>query len=74
MEIVKCLEESCLFINSVNKTIENEAKEQEGGFSGMLLDILGDSLLINMFAAKVRINRQAVIRSGKGKIRAGQGF
>ena len=47
MEIVKCLEESCLFINSVNKTIENEAKEQEGGFSGMLLDILGDGLLIN---------------------------
>ena len=32
IKIVKSFEESDLFIKSVNKTIENEAKEQKSGF------------------------------------------
>ena len=36
--IVKSLEESNLFMKGVCKTIESEAKEQKGGFLGMLLD------------------------------------
>ena len=36
----------------VTKTIENETKEQKGGFLGMLLATLGPSLLGNMLAGK----------------------
>ena len=43
MKIVKSLEESGLLIKSVSETIKNEAKEQKGGFLGMLLGTLGAS-------------------------------
>ena len=36
MEIVQYLEESGLLIRGVSETIQNEAKEQKGGFLGML--------------------------------------
>ena len=36
MEIVQSLEESGLLIRGVSETIQNEAKEQKGGFLGML--------------------------------------
>ena len=36
MEIVQSLEESGLLIRDVSETIQNEAKEQKGGFLGML--------------------------------------
>ena len=38
---------SCLLIKSVNQTIENERKEQKGGFLGMKLGTLSASLLGN---------------------------
>ena len=47
-KIVKSLEESGLLIKGVNKAIKNEAKEQKGGFLGMLLGTLGASLLGNL--------------------------
>ena len=37
MKIIKSLEEAGLLIKGVSETIENEAKEQKGGFLGMLL-------------------------------------
>ena len=37
MTIIKPLEESGLLIKGVSETIKNEAKEQKGGFFGMLL-------------------------------------
>ena len=40
MKIVKYLEESGLLIKGVIESIKNEAKEQKGGFLGMLLGIL----------------------------------
>ena len=40
MKTVKYLEESGLIINDICKTIKNKAKEQKGGFFGMLLGIL----------------------------------
>ena len=55
-------------MKGVNKTIENEAKEQKGGFLGMLLDALGASLLRSMLAGK------GVILAGEVAIRAGQDF
>ena len=39
-----------LLIKGVTQTIENETKEQRGGFLGMLLGTLGTRLLGNMLA------------------------
>ena len=36
MKIVKSSQESVLLLKGVSETIENEAKEQKGGFLGML--------------------------------------
>ena len=66
MKITKSLEESGLLIKSVSETIKNEAKEQKGGFLGMLLGILGASLLINLLTGK------GTIRAGESTIRIGQ--
>ena len=49
MKIVKSLEESDLLIKVVSETTKNEVKEQKGGFLGILLDTLGDSLLGNLY-------------------------
>ena len=48
MKIVKFFEESGLSIKDVTEIIKNEAKEQKGRFLGMLLGILGASLLENL--------------------------
>ena len=52
MNIVKTLEDSGILLKDITKTIENETKEQKGRFLGMLLSILGGSLLGNMLAGK----------------------
>ena len=52
MKIVKSLEKSSLLIKGVSKTIKSEAKEQKGGFIGMLLGTLGASLLGNLLTDK----------------------
>ena len=66
MKIVKYLEESGLLIKGISKTIKDEAKEQKGGFLGMLLGTLGASLLWNLLTGK------GTIRVGEGTIRAGE--
>ena len=45
MKIVKSLKELRLLLKGISETIQNEAKEQIGGFLSMLLRILGASLL-----------------------------
>ena len=45
-----------LLIKGVCKTIENEAKEHEGGFLGILLGTLGAILLENLLTGK-RVKR-----------------
>ena len=67
MKIDKSLKESSLFIKGVSKTIKNDAKEQKGGFLGMLLGKLGVSLLGNLLTGK------GTIRAGDSRIRAGEG-
>ena len=52
MKIVKSLGESGLLMKGANKTIENRAKEQKGGFTGMLLGTLGVSVLGNLLTSK----------------------
>ena len=45
LKIVKSLENSGVLLKGVSETIQNEAKEQRGGFLSMLLGTLGASLL-----------------------------
>ena len=48
MKIIEALENSGILLKGVSKTIENENKEQRGGFLTMLLATLGASLLSNL--------------------------
>ena len=48
MKIVKSIEDSSLLLKGVSETIQNEAKEQKGGFLSILLDKLVSRLLGNM--------------------------
>ena len=47
-KIVQALEDSNILLKGVTETVKNEAKEQRGGFLGMLLGPLGASLLGNL--------------------------
>ena len=67
IRIFKSLEDSGLLLKGVSETIQNEAKEQKGGFLSMLLGTLGASLLGNILAGK------GINRAGEGVIRAGYG-
>ena len=67
IKIVKSLEDSGLLFKGVSETIQNEAKEQKGGFLSMLLGTLGASLLGNILAG------QGINKFGEGVIRAGYG-
>ena len=67
IKIVKFLEDSGLLLKGVSETIQNEAKEQKGGFLSMLLGTLGASLLGNILAGK------GMNRAGEGFLGAGQG-
>ena len=61
IKIVKSLEDSGLLLKGVTETVQNEVKEQKGGFLSMLLGTLGASLLGNLFTGK------GIYRAGKGK-------
>ena len=65
IKIVKSLEDSGLLLKGVTETVQNEVKEQKGGFLSMLLGTLGASLLGNILAGK------GMNRAGEGFIRAG---
>ena len=67
MKIIDALENSGILLKGVSKTIENETKEQRGGFLSMLLGILGASLLGNLLTGK------GIMRAGDGIVRAGKG-
>ena len=43
IKIVKSLEDSGLLLKGVSETVQNDAKEQKGGFLSMLLGTLGAS-------------------------------
>ena len=71
LKIVKSLEDSGLLLKGVSKTIQNEAKEQKGGFLSMLLGTLDASLLGDLLRKNFSV--KGVIRGGEGVIRAGEG-
>ena len=70
LEIVKSLEDSGVLLKGVSETIQNEAKEQRGGFLKMLLGTLGASLLGDILSKG--LSGKGVIRAGEGTIRAGE--
>ena len=65
IKIVKSLEDSGLLLKGVTETVQNEVKEQKGGF--LLLGTLGASLLGNLVTGK------GIYRAGEGIVRAGYG-
>ena len=69
LKIVKSLEDSGVLLKGVSGTIQNEAKEQRGGFLSMLLGTLGASLLGDVVSKG--LSGRGVIRAGEGTIRAG---
>ena len=84
IKIIKSLEEPGLLIKDVSEKIENKAKEQKGGFFGMLLGTLGASLLGNLLTGKEVIWTSQGRKGsetlatwanipGRGTIRAGEG-
>ena len=76
LKIVKYLEDSGLLLKGVSETIQNEAKEQIGGFFSMFVGTLGASLLGNMLTGKgfirVKFGSEG-FKKEKGIIRAGYG-
>ena len=63
-KIVKSLEVSGLLIKGISETIKNEAKQQKGGFLGMLLGTLGANLL------RSALTGRGVTRACESTIRA----
>ena len=50
-----CSKDSGLLLKGVSETIQDEAKEQKGGFFGTLIGALCTSLLGNLLAGEGRI-------------------
>ena len=78
MKIIEALENSGILLKGVSKTIENETKEQRGGFLSMLPGTLGASLLGNLLTGGKGIMRAgegsvASRAKGEGIVRAGEG-
>ena len=65
--------ESNILLKGVTKTIENETKEQKGGFLSMLLRTIGASLLGNLLTGKGIIRAGSGNNKGKRILRAGSG-
>ena len=74
IKIVKFLEDSGLLLEGVTETVQNEVKEQKGGFLSMVLGTLGASLLGNLLTGQ-GVNRArkdlGINRAGEGIVRAG---
>ena len=77
IKIVKSLEDSGLLLNGVTETVQNEVKEQKGGFiPSMLLCTLSASLLGNFLTGKGIYGAgkgKGINRATEGIIRAGYG-
>ena len=63
IKIVTSLEHSSLLLKGTTETVQNEVKQQKGGFLSMLLGTLGGSLLGNVLTGK------GIYRAEKVKVR-----
>ena len=66
IKIIKSLEDSGLLLEGVTEAVQNEVKEQKGGFLSMLLGTLGAGLLENLLTGKGAI-AMSPGWGGKGK-------
>ena len=85
IKIVKSLEDSGLLLKGFTETVQNDVKEETGGFLSMLLGTLGASLLGNILTGWGAIaksqewgtnragNGEGINRAGEGVLRAGYG-
>ena len=69
MKIVQNLEDSNILLKGVTKTIEDEKKEQKGGFLSMLLRTLGATLLGNLLSGKGIVRAGSINNKGKEIVR-----
>ena len=76
IKIVKSLEDYGLLLKGVTETVQNEVKEQKGGFLSMLLGTLDASLLGNLLTGR-GMNRavkgRGINRADEGVLRADYG-
>ena len=71
MKILKSLKYSGLLLKGVNEAIQNEVKEQKGGFPSTLLGTLSASLLGNMVSGKgINTAGERFISAGYGSKRS----
>ena len=68
MKVIEALENSGILLKGVSKTIENETKEQRGGFLSMLHGTLGAGLLGDLLTGG-----KGMMRAGDGIVHAGEG-
>ena len=72
IKIIKPLEDSSFLLKGVTETVQNEVKEQKGGFLSILLGTLGASLLRNILAGKgINKKSRGINRAGEGIVKAG---
>ena len=75
IKIVKSLDDSGLLLKGINESVQNEIKEQKGGFLSMLLGTFGANLLGNLLTGKGAFRaRKRIHKKGKGIHRAGEGI
>ena len=78
IKMVKSLEDSDLLLKGVTVIVQNEEKEQKGGFLSMLLGTLGASLLGNLLTGRGiyragKAKGKGINRTDEGVLRAGYG-
>ena len=61
IKIVKSLEDSGILLKGATETVQNEVKEQRGGFLSILWGTLGANLLRDLLTGR------GIYRAGKGK-------
>ena len=66
IKVVKSPEDSGLLLKRVTESVQNEVKEQKGGFISTLLGTLASSLLGSLLTGK------GIHRAGEGIVRAGE--
>ena len=71
MKVVQALEDSNILLKGITKTIEDEAKEQKGGFLGMVLGTLGAIFLRTMLSGKGIARAGYGNKEGKNTLRTG---
>ena len=73
IKTIKSFDDSGLLLKGVTETVQNEAKEQKGGFLSILLGTLGAILLGNILTGKGAIATKSKSQ-GRGTNRGGKGL